>query len=172
MGSERFFRTSMWFYNFKDVKNSNEQFKDPSHRKKTQVSYVPSKDSVIKNPPAKQETWVQSLHQEDLLEKETATHSSIPVWRIPWTEKPGEAKSQSQLKDFFCFKYRLRSLRNYMFRSSSWRLLSSASYLAWLNFSMFGITKVEGVFKGEAQKSAGRQEISFLLTQNKALGGL
>ena len=34
------------------------------------------------------ETWVQSLGQEDLLEKEMATHSSILAWRIPWTEKP------------------------------------------------------------------------------------
>ena len=36
-----------------------------------------------------QETWVQSLGWEDLLEKEMATHSSILVWRIPWTEEPG-----------------------------------------------------------------------------------
>jgi len=34
-----------------------------------------------------QETWVQSLGWEDLLEKEMATHSSIPAWRIPWTEE-------------------------------------------------------------------------------------
>ena len=38
-----------------------------------------------------QETQVQSLGQEDPLEKETATHSSIPAWRIPWTEEPGGA---------------------------------------------------------------------------------
>ena len=36
-----------------------------------------------------QETWVLSLGQEDPLEKEVATHSSILVWRIPWTEEPG-----------------------------------------------------------------------------------
>ena len=35
-----------------------------------------------------QETWVQSLGQEDPLEKEMATHSSILAWRIPWTEEP------------------------------------------------------------------------------------
>ena len=39
-GSERFFRTSTWLYNFKDVKNSNKQFKDPSYRKEPQVSYI------------------------------------------------------------------------------------------------------------------------------------
>ena len=36
-----------------------------------------------------QETWVQSLGQEDPLEKGMATHSSILAWRIPWTEEPG-----------------------------------------------------------------------------------
>ena len=36
-----------------------------------------------------QETWVQSLGQEDLLEEDMATHSSILAWRIPWTEEPG-----------------------------------------------------------------------------------
>ena len=36
-----------------------------------------------------QETWVQSLGQEDPLEKEMATHCSILAWRIPWTEEPG-----------------------------------------------------------------------------------
>ena len=45
--------------------------------------------SVVKNPPAKQETRVQSLGQEDPLEKEMTTHSSIFAWRIPWTEEPG-----------------------------------------------------------------------------------
>ena len=39
---------------------------------------------LVKNPPAMQETWVQSLSWEDLLEKEKATHSRILVWRIPW----------------------------------------------------------------------------------------
>ena len=45
--------------------------------------------SVVKNPPAKQETWVASLGQEDPLEKEMAPHSSALAWKIPWTEKPG-----------------------------------------------------------------------------------
>ena len=40
-----------------------------------------------------QETRVQSLGWEDLLEKETAVHSSIPAWRIPWIEEPGELQS-------------------------------------------------------------------------------
>ena len=39
------------------------------------------------------ETWVQSLHQEDPLEEEMATHTSILAWRIPWTEKRGRLQS-------------------------------------------------------------------------------
>ena len=46
-------------------------------------------DSLVKNPPAMQETWVQFLGQEDLLEKEMATHSCVLAWEIPWTEEPG-----------------------------------------------------------------------------------
>ena len=44
---------------------------------------------LVKNLPAMQEMWVQSLGQEYPLEKEMATHSSILAWRIPWTEEPG-----------------------------------------------------------------------------------
>ena len=47
----------------------------------------------IKHLPAMQETQVQSLSWEDPLEKEMATHSSIPAWRIPWTEEPGGLQS-------------------------------------------------------------------------------
>ena len=48
---------------------------------------------LIKNLPAIQETWVQSLGWEDALEKEMATHPCILPWRIPWTEEPGELQS-------------------------------------------------------------------------------
>ena len=44
---------------------------------------------VVKNPPAMQEMRVRSLGQEDSLEEEMATHSSILAWEIPWTEDPG-----------------------------------------------------------------------------------
>ena len=40
---------------------------------------------LVKNSPAKWETWVPSLGREDTLEKGKATHSSILAWRIPWT---------------------------------------------------------------------------------------
>ena len=48
---------------------------------------------LVKNPPARQETPVQSLGREDPLEKELATHSSTLAWRIPWTEEPGRLQS-------------------------------------------------------------------------------
>ena len=59
--------------------------------------------SVVKNPPAMQETLVEALGQEDPLEEEMATHSNIFAWEIPWTEEPGglqsmgSQKSQTQL---------------------------------------------------------------------------
>ena len=48
---------------------------------------------TVKNLPTMQELQVQSLGWEDPLEKETATHSSILAWRIPWTEEPGGLQS-------------------------------------------------------------------------------
>ena len=47
----------------------------------------------VKNLPATQEIWVQSLGQEDPLEKEMATHSSVLAWKISWTEEPGGLES-------------------------------------------------------------------------------
>ena len=64
--------------------------------------------SVVKNPPAiqeMQEMWVQSLSGEDSLEDDMSIHSSILVWKIPWTEEPGglqsmgSQRSQTQLSD-------------------------------------------------------------------------
>ena len=61
---------------------------------------------TVKRLPTMQETRVQSLGQEDLLEKEMATHSSIPAWRIPPMEElvattvHGVAKSRTRLSDF------------------------------------------------------------------------
>ena len=50
-------------------------------------------DELVKNISAMKDTWVQSLGQEDPLEKGLATHSSILAWRIPWTEEPGRIQS-------------------------------------------------------------------------------
>ena len=48
---------------------------------------------MVKRLPTLWETWVQSLGQEDTLEEEMATHSSILAWKIPWTEEPGRLQS-------------------------------------------------------------------------------
>ena len=48
---------------------------------------------MVMGLPVMQETWVQSLGQDDPLEKEMAPHSSILAWKIPWTEKPGRLQS-------------------------------------------------------------------------------
>ena len=60
---------------------------------------------TVKHLPAMQETRVRSLGQEDTLEKESATHSSTPAWKIPWIEEPGGLQSmglqsQTRLSDF------------------------------------------------------------------------
>ena len=57
--------------------------------------------SVVKNLPAMQETQVWSLGQDDSLEEEMATHSSILAWRIPWTEEPGQLQGlMPQISEF------------------------------------------------------------------------
>ena len=48
---------------------------------------------MVKNSPAMQETWVQSMGWEDPMEKGMATHRSFLAWRIPWMEKPGGLQS-------------------------------------------------------------------------------
>ena len=61
-----------------------------SKRQKEEASLPAQK---VKNLPARQETRVQSLNQEDPLEKGMATHSNILAWRIPWKEGPGGLQS-------------------------------------------------------------------------------
>ena len=63
---------------------------------------------LLKNPPTLQETRVQSLGREDLLEKGMATHSRILAWRIPWIKEPGGQQSLGlqklgHLSDSFIF---------------------------------------------------------------------
>ena len=48
---------------------------------------------MVKRLPAMWETWVQSLGQEDPLQKEIASHSSTLAWKIPWMEEPGMLQS-------------------------------------------------------------------------------
>ena len=60
-----------------------------------QYSWASLVAKTVKNPPAMWETWVQSLVQEDLLEKGTATPSSILAWRIPWDSPWGHKESDT-----------------------------------------------------------------------------
>ena len=57
---------------------------------------------MVKHLPTVQETQVQSLGQEDPLEKETVTHSSISAWKIPWTEEPGVHKESDTTERLLC----------------------------------------------------------------------
>ena len=53
---------------------------------------------MVKNLPAIQETQVQSLGQEDPLEKGVTTHSSIHAWEVPWTDEPGGLQSMGSMR--------------------------------------------------------------------------
>ena len=67
---------------------------------------------TVKNLPAMQETWVQSLGQEGPLEKSMATHSSILAWKTPWTEEPGRLQSM--------WSQKVRQNEQLIFSLSSW----------------------------------------------------
>ena len=70
-----------------------------------QYSWASLVAQLVKNPPVRQKTWVQSLGWEDPLEEDTAMHSSILAWRIPrdrgswWATVLGFTKSQTQLSN-------------------------------------------------------------------------
>ena len=82
----------------------------------TEVTYHFSspRGSVKKNSPVMQETWVQSLSQEDPLEKETATHSSILAWEISWTKETGRLQSMAlqRIRHNLVTKQQQKELKN------------------------------------------------------------
>ena len=84
-----------------DVSNSNSKGSTPMFTEYRQMVIRQRASLVaqtVKNPPAMQETWVQSLGWEDPLEEGMTTYCSILAWRIPWTEEPGGvAKSLTQV---------------------------------------------------------------------------
>ena len=93
---------------------------------------------LVKNLPAMQETQLQSLGWENPLEKEKATHFSIPAWRIPWTRVHGVTKSGTRLNDFhFHFftssklacLYKLYSLLNLYCLAWAWQIIA----VHWMN---------------------------------------
>ena len=99
---------------------------------------------MVKNVPAKWETWVQSLGGEDPLEKGMAIHSSILAWRIPWTEEPGGPQSRglqrvghesaaNTLERLICYIFILCLLLN-MILSSNHIIKSRICYMC-INFN-------------------------------------
>ena len=77
-----------WWATVHGVAKSLTRLSDSTFTFTTVVQGFPG-GSVVKNPPAVQETQVRLLSQEDPLEKEMATHSSILAWKTPRTEEPG-----------------------------------------------------------------------------------
>ena len=79
---------------------------------------------MVKNLPAIEEIQVQSLGQEDPLEKGMATHSSILAWRIPRTEEPGSLQSmglkESDMTEWLTLSLRFNKTKNNI--SESWKL--------------------------------------------------
>ena len=65
---------------------------------------------LVKNLPAMQETWVRSLGQEEPLEKEMATHSSILAGEIPWTEDSSRLQSKGLQKGWTQFRDKTRTM--------------------------------------------------------------
>ena len=97
---------------------------------------------TVKDLPAMQETWIQSLGREDTLKKGIATYTSILAWRIPWTEEPGRlqsmaSQSRTRLSDYthtraFSTYYLLKSIIisiisicNLILNNSCFKLLAS-----------------------------------------------
>ena len=91
----------------------------------------------VKHLPTIRETWVQSLGQEDPLEKEMATHSSTLAWKIPWTEKPGRlqsmgSQSRTCLRDFTFTFFHFQIIKyTFSFKDKCYNLTFSVS-----NFNM------------------------------------
>ena len=81
---------------FMDQKNQYSE-NEYTTQSNLQIQFNPYQASLVaqrvKRLPTMRETWVQSLGQEDPLEKAMATHSSTLAWKIPWTEKPGRLQS-------------------------------------------------------------------------------
>jgi len=73
------------------IKNTLEGINSRTSEAEERISEL--EDKMVKRLPTMQETWVQSLDWEALLEKEMVTHSSTLAWKIPWMEEPGSLQS-------------------------------------------------------------------------------
>ena len=113
-------------------------------------SWLVPKSEFIKNLPVmqeKQEMWAQSQGQEDPLEEEMATHSSILAWRIPWTEEPGGVQyMRSQRVTWLSvWTHKVCIMFNFITTTTTTKLLQSCPTLcdpmdcSLLGFSIYGI---------------------------------
>ena len=86
-----------WWATVQGVTKSRTRLSNFTHLMNKTAIRLLNKSSLmtqtVNSLPAVWEIWVQSLGWEDPLEKETATHSSIVAWRIPWMEEPGRLQS-------------------------------------------------------------------------------
>ena len=86
-----------WWATVQGVTKSRTRLSNFTHLMNKTAIRLLNKSSLVTQTvnslPAVWEIWVQSLGWEDPLEKETATHSSIVAWRIPWMEEPGRLQS-------------------------------------------------------------------------------
>ena len=92
---------------------------------------------AVKNLPATQETWVQSLGREDPLEQKMATHTSILAWRIPWTEKPGGLQSMGSQRVRHDWATNIFTLWSFMEIQFTYQIIHSLKIHNSLHFSAF-----------------------------------
>ena len=83
----------MRWMNLEPIKQSEVSQKEKDEYRVLMHIWTSLVAQMVKRLPTMQETRVQSLGQEGLLEKEMATHSSILAWKIPWMEEPGRLQS-------------------------------------------------------------------------------
>ena len=97
---------------------------------------------LVKNPPAIQETQVWSLGREDPLKKETATHSSISAWEIPWTEQPAGQQSTGSQKSQTHFSNERTTKKPYKSPVWIYKIECIFYFKIWLVFIVTYIMKI------------------------------
>ena len=98
----------------------------------------------LKLLPAMRETWIQSLGQEDPLEKEMATNSSTLAWRIPWTEEPGGLQSVGSQRVGHDWATSLHFTSAFFIVQLSQLCITTGKTIAWARWNFVG--KVTSLF--------------------------
>jgi len=121
---------------------------------------------MVKNLPAVQETRIQSLGQEDPLEKGMATHSSILAWRIPWTQEPGRLQSMGlqrvRMTDTFTFIHLGQSLHVKVLNFNHICKIPFASKVTYSQALGFGPSLSGTVVKGSAYQCRRYKRFRFI----------